>query len=760
MSELAVSAPPVRRVRVRVEGTVQGVGFRPHVHRLARELALAGWVRNDRRGVVAEVEGEPHAITAFLRRVAADAPPLARVERVLAVDAVATGERGFAITGSAAGGAADALVAPDAASCEDCLRELSDPADRRFRYPFVNCTNCGPRYTIVCGVPYDRPQTTMAGFEMCTTCRAEYDDPADRRFHAQPNACPRCGPRARLLDGGGEEVLHAGDVVAAAATALREGAIVAVKGLGGYHLACLAADAGAVRGLRARKHREDRPFALLAAGLAAARELVELSPEAEALLLSPERPIVLAPRRPGAAVAEAVAPGHPDLGVMLPYTPLHHLMAGDAGAPLVLTSGNVSDEPIAYRDEDALGRLVGIADLFLVHDRPIHTRVDDSVVRPGMVLRRSRGHVPRALPLPVAAERHVLACGAELKSTFCLAREERAWLSHHVGDLKNVDTLASYSEGVELLERLFAVVPEVVAHDLHPDYLSTQFALGRDGVEMIAVQHHHAHLAACLAEHGETGLAVGAIFDGVGLGTDGTVWGGELLAGDLSGFERAGHLWPVRLPGGDRAARQPWRMACAWLTEALGEPPPLPALLAGRVEEDAWRAVSQLARTGLASPVTTSAGRLFDAVAALCGLRTDVTYEGQAAIELEAACDPAERGAYELPVDGGVMDARALVLAVARDVESGVPAGVVAARFHHALADATAAACASAASERGIGTAVLSGGVFQNRRLLARAAARLRATGLRVLVPERVPANDGGIAYGQAAVAAARRDVA
>jgi hydrogenase maturation protein HypF len=740
------------RVRVRVDGTVQGVGFRPHVYRLAGELALAGWVRNDARGVVTEVEGDERAVAAFVDRIAGEAPPLARVERVSVAGAVATGEDGFAIAGSVAG-TADAHVAPDSATCDDCLRELADPADRRYRYPFVNCTNCGPRYTIVRGVPYDRPLTTMAGFAMCPACRAEYDDPADRRFHAQPNACPACGPRARLLDAGGAEVPSAGDAPAAAAEALLHGAVVAVKGLGGYHLACVAADAGAVAALRARKHREDRPFALLVASVAAARALVELSPAAAALLEAPERPIVLAPRRPGGAVAPGVAPGLPELGVMLPYTPLHHLLAGDAGTPLVLTSGNVSDEPIAYRDEDALERLAPIADLFLVHDRPIHTRVDDSVARPGTILRRSRGHVPRALPLPVPAARHLLACGAELKCTFCLARGSRAWLGHHIGDLANLQTLASYGEGVELLERLFAVAPEVVAHDLHPDYLSTRFAHGR-GLETLAVQHHHAHLAACLAEHGEEGPAVGAIFDGAGLGTDGAVWGGELLAGGLASAERVGHLWPVRLPGGDRAVRQPWRMACAWLAEALGGPPPVPAALAGRVEPRAWHAVAEMARTGVASPVTTSAGRLFDAVAALCGLRTEVTYEGQAAIELEAACDPAERGGYEMPAAGGVLDARPTVLAVARDVREGVPAGVVAARFHHALADASAGACAAAAGELGIETAVLSGGAFQNQRLLGRTATGLRAAGLRVLVPERVPANDGGVAYGQAAVAA------
>ncbi len=757
------------RVRVRVDGTVQGVGFRPHVHRLAAELALAGWVGNDHRGVVAEVEGERDAVEAFLRRVADEAPPLARVERVLAVGAPATGERGFWIAESVVGGAADAFVSPDAATCEDCLAELFDPADRRFRYPFVNCTNCGPRYTIVRGVPYDRPLTTMAGFEMCAACRAEYHDPADRRFHAQPNACPACGPRARLVEalvggangvGGRPTGVHVGDgrggedAVAAAAALLVGGAVVAVKGLGGYHLACRADDETAVASLRARKHREDRPFALMARSVDAARELVSLHPEATALLGAPERPIVLAPRRHSARVAAGVAPGAPELGVMLPYTPLHHLLLADAGVPLVMTSGNVSDEPIAYRDEDAFERLAAIADAFLVHDRPIHTRVDDSVVRPGMILRRSRGHVPRALALPVPAERHVLACGAELKSTFCLARGDRAWVSHHIGDLKNVETLGSYGEGVELLGRLFAVEPEVVAHDLHPDYLSTGYALGRDGAEHVEVQHHHAHLAACLAEHGESGPAVGAIFDGAGLGPDGTVWGGEILAGGLTGFERAGHLWPVRLPGGDAATRQPWRMACAWLTVATGSPPPLPDTL--RVDLTVWRAVCEMARTGVASPVTTSAGRLFDAVAALCGLRSEVTYEGQAAIELEAACDSAESGAYEIPVSGGVLDARACVLAAAKDIAAGVAVGVVAARFHHGLADATAAVCVAAAEERGIGTAVLSGGVFQNRRLLSRTAGRLRAAGLRVLTPERLPANDGGISYGQAAVAAAR----
>jgi len=732
---------------VRVQGTVQGVGFRPYVHRLAGELGLGGWVLNDEQGVLCLVEGLPEAVSAFLERLPGEAPPLARVTAVRAEQVPPTGRSGFEIRGSERGPGPAPPVTADAATCADCLAELWDPADRRFRYPFVNCTNCGPRFTIVTGVPYDRARTTMAGFEMCPRCREEYDDPADRRFHAQPNACWECGPRAWVQ---GTE----GEAVAVAGALLREGAIVAVKGIGGYHLACLAGDEAAVGALRARKHREERPFALLARDLEAARTLVRLGPD-ESLLCGPVGAIVLAPRRADAPVAASVAPGSAELGVMLPYSPLHHLLAAEVGAPLVLTSGNRSDEPIAHEDADALERLAAIADAFLLHDRPIHTRVDDSVVRPGAILRRSRGMVPEPLALPVPATRPLLACGAELKSTFCLASEGRAWVGHHVGDLKNYETLRSFELGVEHFERLFAVRPELVAHDEHPDYLSTRYALGRVGVEPVAVQHHHAHLAACLAEHGETGPAVGAIFDGAGLGPDGTVWGGEILVGGLSGYERAGHLRPVPLPGGDRAVRQPWRMACAWLGETFGAAPALPAALAGAVERRDWAAVGELARSGLASPPTSSAGRLFDAVAALCGLRPEVTYEGQAAIELEAVCDPAERGAHPLPVAGGVLDARVLIEAVAADLAGGVPVAVVATRFHHGLADATVQACREAAVAAGTELAVLSGGAFQNRRLLERTQAGLVAAGLRVLVPRRLPPNDGGISFGQAAVVAA-----
>ncbi len=552
----------VSRVRARVEGTVQGVGFRPYVYRLAGELGVAGHVLNDARGVVVEVEAPPETVQRFLARLPLEAPPLATVERVTSEPLEELGELGFSIRESPAGGEPLAAVTPDSATCPDCLAELFDPGDRRFRYPFVNCTNCGPRFTIVRDVPYDRPNTTMAGFEMCSACRREYDDPADRRFHAQPNACPECGPRVRLVGA------CTAEPVAAAAQSLLAGAIVAVKGIGGYHLACRADDHDAVARLRRSKHREDKPFALMAPSVAVARELVELGAPEEELLTSRARPIVLAPRRAEAAVASEVAPRSAELGVMLPYSPLHHLLAADTATTLVLTSGNVSDEPIAFEDEDATGRLSEIADLFLVHDRPIETRTDDSVVRVvadrPLLLRRSRGYVPGALRLPVDAGRHLLACGAELKNTFAVAKGSTAWVGHHVGDLKNYETLRSFAAGIDHFQRLYEVAPEAVAHDLHPDYLSTRHALELP-VEAIGVQHHHAHLAACLAEHGETASAVGAIFDGTGYGADGTVWGGELLFGDLLDFERVGLLAPVRMPGGEAAIRQPWRMACAWL---------------------------------------------------------------------------------------------------------------------------------------------------------------------------------------------------
>jgi hydrogenase maturation protein HypF len=766
-----IAEPAVVCVRVRVEGTVQGVGFRPYVYRLAHDLGLRGYVLNDARGVLIEAEGSERAIQALLARLAPEAPPLAVLERVRSQRRPVAGHVDFQIRDSPRDGTAEAPVSPDAAVCHDCLRELFDPADRRFRYPYINCTNCGPRFTIVRGIPYDRPYTTMAGFEMCPACRAEYEDPYDRRFHAQPNACPICGPALELLSAGGDPAGwgSSADAVRAVAGALAGGAIVALKGIGGYHLACTADDEAVVARLRARKHREDKPFALMARDSEQAAALVHLDGPAAVMLGSVQAPIVLAPRVAGAPVAPSVAPGAPELGVMLPYSPLHHLLLADVGRPLVMTSGNTSDEPIAYRDDDACARLAAVADLLLVGNRPIETRTDDSVVRVvraggawrRIFLRRSRGYVPADVPLPdPGTSRPLLACGAELKNTFCVAKGTRAWVSHHIGDLENYETLCSFVEGIEHFERLFAVAPEVVAHDLHPEYLSTKYALERDGVTAIGVQHHHAHLAACLAEHGELGKAVGAIFDGTGYGLDGGVWGGELLFGDLVGFERAGWLHSVPLPGGAQAIKQPWRMACAWLTaagEGTDEPP---GSLAGRVSPVLWEQVTRMIRTGLHAPPTTSMGRLFDAVGALCGLRTEINYEGQAAIELEAACDPRARGRYELELltrDGRlVIDPRETIRSIQRDLSAGVEVGTVAARFHETVAAATVSACTAIAAERGADLVVLSGGVFANRRLLEAVSAGLAGAGLRVLTPNRLPIGDGGISYGQAAIAAAQ----
>ena len=769
-----------RRVRLEIDGTVQGVGFRPYVYRLAQSLQLSGFVRNDTRGVVVEVQGASTAVEQFIWRLPREAPPLASCECIRRAELAVVRDVTFRIVESDTSAPVAASVTPDAATCHDCLDELFNVSNRRYRYPFINCTNCGPRFTIVRGVPYDRSLTTMAGFSMCADCRAEYEDPVNRRFHAQPNACPACGPHARLLNATGVALPLGGapDAIAAAANALRVGAILAVKGVGGYHLACLANDDRAVTRLRQGKHRGAKPFAIMVADAAVAMCLIDADLAEIAILTSHERPIVLARRRQDAEVAGDVAPRQRDLGVMLPYSPLHHLLLADVGAPLVMTSGNVSDEPIAFQDDDALYRLAPLVDAFLVHDRPIETRTDDSVVRTvtigttrqPMTLRRSRGYVPASLPLPVPAATPILACGGQLKNSFSLVRGARVWLGPHIGDLANYETLRSYSDGIAHMQRLFAVDPASMAHDLHPEYLSTKYAFDRaqqrepdEEKTLVGVQHHHAHLAAALAEYGERGPAIGAIFDGTGYGTDGDIWGGEILAGDLERFDRVAHLWPVRMPGGERAIREPWRMACAWLTElAAEEIPPTPRTLASAVSPSLWRSVSRLAQSTVASPRTTSMGRLFDAVAALCGISPYISYEGQAAIELEMLADPDESGSYSLPLlpsDGAhpaMLDGRVLIKQVLADLDAHVSLGQIAARTYYGVAYAAAQLCARVADERGLEIIVLSGGVFQNVLLIERTATLLIQRGFRVLVPQQLPLNDGGLSFGQAAIAAAR----
>ncbi len=752
------------RAGIRVEGVVQGVGFRPYVYSLATGLGLAGLVGNDVDGVFAEVEGSARAVARFLTLLGQEAPPLARIERISSTRLGVTGAADFAIVPSQAGGERRTLIAADSATCADCLRELADPADRRYRYPFINCTNCGPRFTIVRDVPYDRPLTTMSGFGMCAPCAAEYHDPADRRFHAQPVCCPACGPRLSLVTPDGTR-LSGSDPVAAAAGLLRCGRVVAVKGLGGYHLAVDAGNSEAAAALRARKHREDRPFAVMVPDLATAGQLCVLDQAARRLLMSPRRPIVLLPRRSGASVpvAPAVAPGNRQLGLMLPYTPLHHLLLEAVAGPIVATSGNVSDEPIAYGDGEALARLAGIADAFLLHDRPIQIRADDSVVRVlggrESVIRRSRGYVPEPLTTSLRFRRPVLACGAELKNTFCLATGNRVFVSQHIGDLANAETLRSFTEGIEHFRRLFDVVPQVVAHDMHPDYLSTKYAAQLDGVELLAVQHHHAHIASCLADNSEAGPVIGVAFDGTGYGADGTVWGGEFLIADLAGFERAGCLEPVPMPGGEAAIRQPWRMAAAYLAACYPAGPPA-GLAVVRRNERRFATVLAMADRHVNSPLTSSAGRLFDAVAALAGIRDVVSYEGQAAIELEQAADAHERGSYPAAIAGRAgrlsVHGADLVRAAADDMLAGVAPAVIAARFHNGLSAAIVTVCARLREQSGLSVVALSGGVFQNQLLTGQVVAGLADEGFRVLVHSRVPCNDGGISLGQAAVAGSR----
>jgi len=787
------------RTGIRVEGVVQGVGFRPFVYSLATSLGLSGLVGNDVDGVFAEVEGGDEVVAKFLLLLAEEAPPLARIERVTTRALGLTGSADFVIAPSVPGGQRRTLVSADSATCDDCLRELADPADRRYRYPFINCTNCGPRFTIVQDVPYDRPLTTMSGFAMCAHCATEYNDPADRRFHAQPVCCPDCGPRLSLLDRG-RVPLPGTDPVAAAGALLQSGQVLAVKGLGGYHLTVDAGNEVASAALRARKHRADKPFAVMVADVATARLLCDVDETAERLLASARRPIVVLPRRPAAdrIIAPPVAPGNRHLGLMLPYTPLHHLLLAAAAGPIVATSGNVSDEPIAFRDGDALDRLAGIADAFLLHDRAIHIRTDDSVVRSSgrreTVIRRSRGYVPEPLRVRPWFGKPLLACGAELKNTFCLAKGEHAFVSHHIGDLENAETLRSFVDGIEHFKRLFDIEPRLVAHDLHPDYLSTKYAIdladgdlpgrGLADVELVGVQHHHAHIASCLVDNGADGPVIGVAFDGTGYGADGTIWGGEFLLADLVSFQRAGCLDPVPMPGGAAAIRQPWRMAAAYL--AASYPDGGPARLAVRDRhKQHWAAVTAMAARGINAPMTSSAGRLFDAVAALLGVRDAINYEGQAAIELEQLADAQERGHYPAAITGhaaaaagaggtGTADAATgpaggaelrvagadLVRAAADDLAAGVAVPLIAARFHNGVAAAIVTVCARLREQTGVDVVALSGGVFQNLLLTGRVVSGLEDKGFRVLTHSRVPCNDGGISLGQAAVAGARAGLA
>jgi len=778
----------IRRLAVEIHGAVQGVGFRPFVYRLATELRLTGWVINDTQGVFIEIEGSESQTRRFLERLPAETPPRALIQTIETTWLEPAGYQRFEIRHSERGGAKTVFVLPDMAACPDCVAEVFDASDRRHRYPFTNCTNCGPRFTIVEALPYDRPQTTMRRFEMCPACRSEYENPLDRRFHAQPNACPVCGPRLTLFarsqtpdreaptTGDDQPSVVAEDdaALAQAANAIRAGRIVAVKGLGGFHLVVDARNDAAIGRLRASKPRRAKPFALMARDLAQVRQFCEASAAAEALLAAPEAPIVLLPKLADGTlqIAEGVAPGNPNLGVMLPYTPLHHLLLRELGFPVVATSGNLSDEPICTDEQEAMTRLGHIADAFLVHDRPIARHADDSVawIVAGVprLLRRGRGYAPLPVLLKEEAPT-VLAVGAHLKNTVALSVGRQVFISQHIGDLETPEALAAFERVIADFLRLYEAQPVAIAHDLHPDYLSTKWAQENCKSQtancklqicnlqsVIPVQHHHAHLAACLAENQADGPALGVTWDGTGYGADGTIWGGEFLLGDAAGYERVAHLRPFRLPGGDAAVREPRRAALALLWELYGDAAlDMDHLAPIRAFQPAERRVlAQMLRQGFNAPITTSAGRLFDGIAALSGLPGEISFEGQAAMALEFAADAQEMGAYqiELRAAEGGFDWGPLVAGVLTDLRRGVSQGIIAARFHNALVEAII----EVAQRAGVARVALTGGCFQNRLLTERTADRLAAGGFEVLLHRQVPPNDGGISLGQAAVAAAQ----
>lgn len=774
-SSSPVCADVVRR-RAAITGVVQGVGFRPFVYRLAGELGLRGFVGNDATGVFVEVEGASDAVDRFAVQLVTRLPPLASVTTATWSDLVPTGDEGFTIVASADASGERAAIPPDVATCPSCLAELLDPADRRYRYPFGNCTDCGPRYTIITDLPYDRPNTTMAGFELCADCAAEYADPSDRRYHAQPIACPTCGPRLRFEADGAPTLAGTDAAIGALHATLAAGGVVAVKGIGGYHLACDAADSAAVARLRERKGRADKPFAVMVADLEAVREIAQVDDDEVLALTSAAAPIVLLRRRAGSGL-DHVAPGNPLIGVMLPYSPLHHLLfrpvpGGSTPAPrvLVLTSGNRSNEPICTDDAEARTRLADLADAFMVHDRPIHVPCDDSVVRviDGVVqpVRRSRGFapVPVALPVDVAP---VLAVGGELKNTFCLASGRRAWVGPHVGDMENLETLQAFTRGVDGFRHMYAIDPAVVAVDRHPGYLTRRWALEHAADRVVDVQHHHAHVAAVMAEHGLDGArpVIGIAFDGTGYGTaaDGTtqIWGGEVLLADYAAAARVGHVRPLLLPGGDEAVRNPCRIALAYLAQ-LGLPVDerVPAVAA--CDEIERGVVARQVERRLNCVPTTSAGRLFDAVASIAGVRHRISYEAQAAIELEAAALDAEAAGRAAPdwrlVLGadGVIDPAPVLAGVVAAVLAGTDAGTIALAFHRAVARGVAEVCCQVRERTGVDSVALTGGVFQNALLVRLTRAALRDEGFgdeRVITHRLVPPNDGGLSLGQAVIA-------
>jgi hydrogenase maturation protein HypF len=746
--------------RLQVNGIVQGVGFRPFVYQLAARYGLKGEVANTSAGVSIRIEGPAESLVAFEKDLAAKSPPLAHIVEIQSRPHPLQNYADFRITSSRGESVMATLISPDVAVCDDCLREMFDPADRRYHYPFINCTNCGPRYTIIDDIPYDRPKTSMRHFTMCPLCQAEYDDPLNRRFHAQPNACPACGPQISLWDSRRQPIRTA-DPIAAAAELIRQGKILAVKGLGGFHLAVDALNAQAVARLRQRKLREEKPFAVMSPDMAAIQRYALIEPAEESLLRSIQRPIVLLEKTPSHCLADEVAPRNRYVGAMLPYTPLHHLLLRCGFTALVMTSGNRSEEPIAIANDDAFERLADIADAFLIHDRDIYLRSDDSVVRQAAgaarFLRRSRGYVPVPVFLKQALP-PILACGAELKNTVCLTKGGQAFVSQHIGDLENLATYEFFQKTIDHMQRILAVRPELIACDLHPDYLSTRWADEQADIPKVRVQHHHAHIVSCMAEHRIEGSVIGLSCDGTGYGPDGTVWGGEVLIADAAGFERAAHLSCVPMPGSAAAIREPWRMAVSYLDDAYGEgfgSLDLPVLRKAGVDQ--VNVILKMIAKRINSPLTSSLGRLFDGVAAIAGLRSRVSYEGQAAMELEMAARSDAVALYEYAVDGDGpwrVPPAPIVRGVVADVRNECPVSMISVKFHNTVIALLADLCERVRRVHGLTRVVLSGGVFQNARLMTGLIPALEARGFEVFSHRLVPTNDGGIALGQAVIAA------
>jgi hydrogenase maturation protein HypF len=778
----------LKSASISVRGIVQGVGFRPFIYGLAVKHNLKGWVYNTSEDVRIEVEGKAEAIKKFERELKGKAPPLAHIENITIEYHPPRGYESFEIRQSQAQAGKYQLISPDVATCQACCGELLNPEDRRYRYPFTNCTNCGPRFTIIEGMPYDRPKTTMRYFHMCPQCQAEYDNPLDRRFHAQPNACPKCGPHVELVDNQGN-IVTTSNPIATAGQFLKEGKIVAIKGLGGFLLACDATNDTAVKTLRQRKKRSSKPFAIMVATVGEAKKNCYVSPEEKKLLTSPQSPIVLMRWREDSSVSREVAPNLRFLGIMLPYTPLHHILLRDTGRPLVMTSGNLSEEPIARDNDEALRRLSGIVDYFLIHNRDIYSRYDDSVaiVERGtsQLIRRARSYAPYPIRLSFKT-RQVLGCGAEEKNTFCLTKDNYAFLSQHIGDMENMETLEHFDSTISLYKRLFHIKPEIIAHDLHPDYLATKYAqeLGESGMKLIPVQHHHAHIASCLADNGLESPVIGVAFDGTGMGADGNIWGGEFLVADYRNFRRVGHLEYLPLPGGAAAIKRPYRIAIGYILTLLGENA-LNAVITtlnevkgkqsqlasiGQVSEVEIEIIKRQIARKINSPLSSSIGRLFDAVSAMLGIRGEIDYEGQAAVELEMAAhssviarsvsdeaisDLRESYPYRIVEDEGIRIVRLkdLLSAIIEDLHKGVSKGGISVKFHNTVARMINEMCHLIADETGISQVTLSGGVFQNRLLLRKAVSLLGSSGFQVFTHRQVPCNDGGISLGQVVIA-------